>query len=40
MMNEFKTKWPEIKSKRRVEIHINSISIDEWKRSTMDKFKH
>jgi hypothetical protein len=31
MMEEFKNKWPEIKSKRRIEIHINSYSIDEWK---------
>jgi hypothetical protein len=27
MMEEFKAKWPEIKQKKRVEIHINSISV-------------
>lgn len=27
MMEEFKNKWSDIKKKKRVEIHINSISI-------------
>ena len=38
MMQEFKKKWPEIKRKRRVEIHINSLSITEMKRLSMEKF--
>lgn len=40
MMDEFKLKWKDIKTKRWIEIHINSYSIDEWKWSTMEKFKH
>lgn len=39
-MDEFWTKWPEIKAKRRVEIHINSYSVNESKRKSMEKFKH
>lgn len=38
MMDEFQQKWPFIRSKKRVEIHINSISIDELKRISMEKF--
>jgi hypothetical protein len=38
MMDEFKQKWPTIKSHRRVEVHVNSISIDELKRISMEKF--
>lgn len=38
MMDEFKNKWPAIKKRRRVEIHINSLSIDEIKRVSMEKF--
>ncbi len=38
MQEEFKKKWPEIKKKRRVEIHINSLSIDDLKRISMEKF--
>ena len=38
MMEEFKSKWPEIKEKKRVEIHLNSISIGEMKRISMEKF--
>ncbi len=38
MMEEFKAKWPEIKKRRRVEIHINSISVEEIKRVSMEKF--
>lgn len=38
MMQEFKEKWGEIKKKKRVEIHINSISIAELKRMSMEKF--
>ena len=37
-MEEFKKKWPDIKKKKRVEIHINSISIGEMKRISMEKF--
>ena len=39
MMAEFKTKWSEIKRKKRIEIHINSYSIAELKRTTIEKFK-
>lgn len=38
MMEEFKRKWPDIKQKKRVEIHVNSISIAEIKRMSMEKF--
>lgn len=38
MMSEFKQKWPQIKSNKRVEVHINSLSIDELKRISMEKF--
>ena len=37
-MEEFKQKWPAIKQRKRVEIHINSLSIDEIKRISMEKF--
>lgn len=39
MMKEFRKRWPEIKKKRRVEIHINSYSFSETKRLSMEKFK-
>lgn len=38
MMDEFKMKWPQIKTRRRVEVHINSLSIEELKRISMEKF--
>ena len=38
MMDEFQQKWPFIRSKKRVEVHICSISIDELKRISMEKF--
>ena len=38
MMDEFKQKWPAIKTRRRVEVHINSLSIEELKRISMEKF--
>lgn len=38
MMEEFKRRWPLIKKKKRVEIHINSYSIGELKRMSMEKF--
>jgi hypothetical protein len=38
MMDEFKQKWPAIKNRRRVEVHINSMSIEELKRISMEKF--
>jgi hypothetical protein len=38
MMDEFQQKWPFIRSKKRVEVHISSISIDELKRISMEKF--
>lgn len=39
MQDEFKRCWPEIKSKKRIEIHINSFSIDELKRMSIEKLK-
>ena len=38
MMEEFRKKWPEIKKRKRIEIHVNSLSIEEMKRISMDKF--
>lgn len=38
MMEEFKKRWNVIKQKRRVEIHINSYSVGEIKRMSMEKF--
>lgn len=38
MMDEFQSKWPSIKQRKRVEIHICSISIEELKRISMEKF--
>jgi len=38
MMEEFKKRWPIIKQKKRVEIHVNSYSIGEMKRMSMEKF--
>ena len=38
MQEEFKEKWQEIKRKRRIEIHINSMSMQEMKRISMEKF--
>lgn len=37
-MEEFKRDWPEIKLKRRVEVHICSFSFEEMRRLTMEKF--
>jgi hypothetical protein len=38
MQEEFKSKWNNIKKRKRVEVHINSMSIDELKRISMEKF--
>lgn len=38
MMEEFKKRWPEIRKKKRIEIHCNSISIGDAKRLSMEKF--
>lgn len=38
MMEEFKKRWPEIRKKKRVEIHVNSLSIGDAKRLSMEKF--
>ena len=38
MMEEFRRGWPAIKSQKRIEVHVNSISIDEIKRISMQKF--
>lgn len=37
-MEEFKKRWPMIRSKRRIEIHCNSISIGDAKRLSIEKF--
>lgn len=39
MQDEFKRCWPDIKRNKRVEIHINSYSITELRRLTVDKLK-
>lgn len=39
MQNDFKRRWPEIKDNRRIEIHINSFSIQEIQRMTIEKYK-
>jgi hypothetical protein len=38
MQEEFKGRWPELKRRKRVEIHINSMSLAELKRISMEKF--
>ena len=38
MMEMFKKRWHLIKKKKRIEIHINSYSISELKRMSMEKF--
>ena len=38
IQQKFKKDWPSIKNSKRVEIHISSLSIDELRRLTMDKF--
>ena len=35
MMEEFRQGWPVIKTQRRVEVHVNSLSVDEVKRMSM-----
>ena len=37
-MDEFKQRWPSISQRKRVEVHINSISIGELQRISMEKF--
>lgn len=39
MQNEFKRCWPQIKQQSRFEIHINSYSISETRRQSIEKFK-
>lgn len=39
MQNEFKSSWAHIKDNRRIEIHINSFSISEMQRMTIEKYK-
>lgn len=39
MQNEFKKEWEGIKQEKRVEIHINSYSISEAQRLTVEKLK-
>lgn len=38
MQEEFKQRWQEIKKKKRIEVHINSHSMHEMKRISMEKF--
>jgi hypothetical protein len=38
MMEEFRKRWPIIKQKKWIEIHVNSYSIDELKWMSMEKF--
>jgi hypothetical protein len=38
IQQKFRNEWPGIKKSRRLEIHISSLSIDELRRLTMDKF--
>ena len=39
MQNEFKRSWKGIKQGKRVEIHINSYSISEISRMSIEKYK-
>ena len=39
MQDEFKRCWKDIKAQKRVEIHINSYSITEMKRLSVEKLK-
>lgn len=39
MQAEFKKSWPHIRQNKRIEIHINSMSISEYQRLTIEKFK-
>ena len=39
MQEEFKTKWSDIKKQKRIEIHINSFSVSEFQRLTIEKLK-
>jgi hypothetical protein len=39
MQDEFKSCWPAIKQERRFEIHINSYSISELRRMSLEKYK-
>ena len=39
MQDEFKRCWPEIREQKRVEIHINSFSIAELRRLSIEKLK-
>jgi IQ domain-containing protein H len=39
MQDQFKIMWPTIKSRKRIEIHINSFSLDEMQRISIEKFK-
>lgn len=38
IMDDFKARWKDIKSSKRVEIHINSISNSAYRNSTVEKF--
>ena len=39
MQNEFSNSWPSIRRNRRIEIHINSFTISEIQRLSIEKFK-
>lgn len=38
IQNKFRQDWPTLKLKKHTELHISSLSIDELRRLTMDKF--
>jgi len=39
MQNEFSNSWASIRQNRRIEIHINSFTISEVQRMSIEKFK-
>ena len=39
MQDEFKKSWSIIRDQRRIEIHINSYSISDLRRMSLEKYK-
>ena len=39
MQSEFKKAWPYIKQNKRIEIHINSFTISQMQRASVEKYK-
>ena len=39
MQEEFKQSWSIIREQRRIEIHINSYSISDLRRMSLEKYK-